>query len=51
MGKQAGVTPYARIRLRDDEQGDGPAEPPRLAAAGESTDRRSGDQAIRWSGD
>ncbi|CAJ5744377.1 Uncharacterised protein [Burkholderia pseudomallei] len=50
VGKQAGVTPYARIRLRDDEQGDGPAEPPRLAAAGESTDRRSGDQAIRWSG-
>lgn len=30
--------------------GRGPAEPPRLAAAGESTDRRSGDQAIRWSG-
>ncbi len=30
--------------------GRGPAEPPRLAAAGESTDRRSGGQAIRWSG-
>ncbi len=31
--------------------GRGPAEPPRLAAAGESTDRRSGDQMVRWSGD
>ncbi|CAJ9787831.1 Uncharacterised protein [Burkholderia pseudomallei] len=30
--------------------GRGPAEPPRLAAAGESTDRRSGDQVVRWSG-
>lgn len=29
--------------------GRGPAEPPRLAAAGESTDRRSGDQMVRWS--
>lgn len=51
VGKEAGVTPHARIRLRDGEQGDGPAEPPRLAAAGESTDRRSGDQMVRWSGD
>lgn len=51
VGKQAGVTPHARIRLRDGEQGEGPAEPPRLAAAGESTDRRSGDQVVRWSGD
>ncbi|AHE31380.1 hypothetical protein BBJ_4908 [Burkholderia pseudomallei NCTC 13178] len=50
VGKEAGVTPHARVRLRDGEQGEGPAEPPRLAAAGESTDRRSGDQAIRWSG-
>lgn len=51
VGKEAGVTPHARIRLRDGEQGEGPAEPPRLAAAGESTDRRSGDQMVRWSGD
>ncbi|VBI58050.1 Uncharacterised protein [Burkholderia pseudomallei] len=50
VGKEAGVTPHARIRLRDGEQGEGPAEPPRLAAAGESTDRRSGDQVVRWSG-
>ncbi|KGW23498.1 hypothetical protein Y045_5354 [Burkholderia pseudomallei MSHR2451] len=47
VGKEAGVTPHARIRLRDGEQGEGPAEPPRLAAAGESTDRRSGDQVVR----
>lgn len=50
VGKEAGVTPHARVRLRDGEQGEGPAEPPRLAAAGESTDRRSGGQAIRRSG-
>ncbi len=50
VGKEAGVTPHARVRLRDGEQGEGPAEPPRLAAAGESTDRRSGDQVVRWSG-
>ncbi|ABN86041.1 hypothetical protein BURPS668_A1711 [Burkholderia pseudomallei 668] len=49
VGKEAGVTPHARVRLRDGEQGEGPAEPPRLAAAGESTDRRSGDQMVRWS--
>lgn len=49
VGKEAGVTPHARVRLRDGEQGEGPAEPPRLAAAGESTDRRSGDQVVRWS--
>ncbi|AJX69790.1 Uncharacterised protein [Burkholderia pseudomallei] len=49
VGKEAGVTPHARIRLRDGEQGEGPAEPPRLAAAGESTDQRSGDQMVRRS--
>lgn len=47
VGKQAGVTPHARVRLRDGEQGEG--RPSRLVAP-PPANQPIGGQAIRWSG-
>ncbi|CAJ3271984.1 Uncharacterised protein [Burkholderia pseudomallei] len=47
VGKQAGVTPHARVRLRDGEQGEG--RPSRLVSP-PPANQPIGDQAIRWSG-
>ncbi|ABN95797.1 hypothetical protein DIS09_30735 [Burkholderia pseudomallei] len=48
VGKQAGVTPHARVRLRDGEQGEG--RPSRLVSPPPANPPIGG-QAIRWSGD
>ncbi len=48
VGKQAGVTPHARVRLRDGEQGEG--RPSRLVSP-PPANQPIGGQAIRWSGD
>lgn len=56
VGKQAGVTPHARVRLRDGEQGEGRpsrlvSPPPANQPIGGQAIRRSGGQVVRWSGD
>lgn len=56
VGKEAGVTPHARVRLRDGEQGEGRpsrlvAPPPANQPIGGQAIRRSGGQVVRWSGD
>lgn len=56
VGKEAGVTPHARVRLRDGEQGEGRpsrlvSPPPANQPIGGQAIRRSGGQVVRWSGD
>lgn len=54
VGKQAGVTPHARVRLRDGEQGEGRpsrlvSPPPANQPIGGQAIRRSGGQVVRRS--